>query len=58
MGRVRVVVYTAEERRGRVLADVLDEEMAAARVLVEERGDIVDEAGNEDEWALLCLFLD
>ena len=32
--------------------------MAATRVLIEERGDIVDEAGNEDEWALLRLLLD
>ena len=27
-------------------------------MLVEERGNIVDEAGNEDEWALLRLLLD
>ena len=58
MCSVRVVVNTTEEGRCRVLADVLDEQVAATRVLVEERGNIVDEAGNEDEWALLRLLLD
>jgi hypothetical protein len=58
MGRVRVIVHAAEESRGRVPADVLREQMATTRVLVEEGRDIMDEATDNDEWASLDLFLD
>ena len=55
---IRVVIDTSEESRGSVLADVLGEEMAASGMLVQEGRDIVDEAGDENEWALSRLLLD
>ena len=58
MGSVRVVVYTAEERGRRVLTDVLDDQVATAGMLVDEIGDIVNEAGDDDEGPLAALFLD
>lgn len=58
MSSVRVVVYTAEERGRRILADELDEEMATAGVFVDEIGDIVDESGDDDQRTLDSLVLD
>lgn len=55
---VRVVVYTAPEGGRRVLADVLRQEVPATRVVVEERAEIVDEAGDNDEGTLGRLLLD
>lgn len=58
MSSIRVVVYTAEERGRRILADELDEEMATAGVLVDEIGDIMDEPGDDDQRTLDSLVLD
>jgi hypothetical protein len=55
---VRVVVDTAKEGSSGVLADILAEKMTSSRMLVKERGNIVDKAGNKDEWSGLGLFLD
>lgn len=58
MCSVRVVVNAAKERSGRVFAEVLREQMATTRVLIEEGRDIMDEATNNDERASLGLLLD
>ncbi len=58
MSRVRVVIHTTKESRGRVLAYELDKEMSTAWVLIYERRNIVNEARNENEWTLLRLRLD
>ena len=58
MGGVGVIVDTTEERGRSVLADVLDDEMTSAGVLVNEGRDVVDETADEDERAGLGLFLD
>ena len=55
---VRVVVHAAEERRRRVLAGVLREQVAAAGVFVEEGRHVVDEAADYDERPRLRLLLD
>lgn len=55
---IRVVVDAAEECSGRILADILREQMAAARVFVEERRNVMDEATNNDERSSLSLLLD
>ena len=49
MSCVRVVINTAKESRGRVLAYKLDNEMGTAWVLVYERRNIVNESRNENE---------
>ena len=54
---VGVIVDTTEECSRSVLADVLGEEMTATRVLFEERGNIVDETGDNDERTLDALLL-
>ena len=48
MGRVRVIVDTTEERSRAILADHLRDEMAATGVLIDERGDIVDETSDNN----------
>lgn len=53
-----MVVNAAKERSGRVFADVLREQMATTRVLIEEGRDIMDEATNDNERASLGLLLD
>lgn len=58
VGSVRVIVYTAEERGRRVLTDVLDDQVATARVLVDKVRNVVDEASDDDEGPLAALFLD
>ena len=58
VGSVRVVVDTAEERGCRVLANVLEEQMATTRVLVDKVRDIVNEASDDDERPLDALVLD
>jgi len=58
MSGVGVVINASEEGGGGVLADVFGEEVTAAGVFVHEGGDVVDEAGDEDEWAFEGLFLD
>ena len=52
-----MVVNTAEERSRRILANHLRDEMATTRVLVHERSDVVDEAGNDHKRALHRLLL-
>lgn len=58
VGSVGVVVDTAEERGCRVLANVLDQQMATTRVLVDKVRDIVNEASDDDERPLDTLVLD
>ena len=55
---VGMVVHAAEESSRSVLANILDDEVAATGVLIHEVGDVVDETGNEDEWPLRRLLLD
>ena len=55
---VRVVIDTSKERRCRILADKLDDQMGTTRVLFNETANIMDETANENQWSLLCLFLD
>jgi hypothetical protein len=55
---VRVVVNAAEESSARVFADVLREQMATTRVLIEEGRDVMDEATDNDERASFGLLLD
>ena len=52
-----MIVDTTEECSRSVLADVLGEEMTATRVLFEERGNVVDETGDNDEGTLDALLL-
>lgn len=51
-----MIINTAEECGGRVLAVVLHQEVATARMLVLEVGNVVNKAGNHDEGALLSLL--
>ena len=53
-----MVVNTTEERSRRIAADVLDEQVTSTWVLIEEVGDVVDEAGDDDQGTLLGLLLD
>ena len=53
-----MIINTTEEGSRSVLTDILREKVATARVLIEEGGDIVDEASNENEWALRRLLQD
>ena len=53
-----MVVNTTEERSRRIAADVLDEQVTSTWVLIEEVGDVVDEAGDDDQRTLDRLFLD
>ena len=57
MGSVGVVVNTTEECRSCVLANHLRNEMTATRVLFEERRNVVDETGDNDEGTLDALLL-
>ena len=57
VSRVRVVVHSTKECSRSVLADVLGEEMTATRVLFEERRNVVDETGDNDEGTLDALLL-
>ena len=58
MSSIRVVVNTAEESSGSILADVLDEKVLATRVLFEEGSDIMDEASDENKGTFARLLLD
>ena len=55
---IRVVVDTTEERRCRILANVLREQMTATGMFIQEVRDIVNEASNDDQRSLLGLFED
>ena len=58
MCRVRVFINAAKECSRCVFADLLRQQMAASGMLVEERSDVVDETGYEDQGSSLRLFLD
>lgn len=58
MCRIRVFVNSTEECRGSISTNLLCQEMAATRVLVEERAHIVNESGNENQGAGLRLLLE
>jgi len=53
---IRVVIDTAEEGSCCVFANILDQEMTATRVLVKEVRDVVNETGDDDQRARLCLL--
>jgi hypothetical protein len=55
---VGVIVDTTEEGSSSVLSKVLLDQVNATRVLIHERRDIVDEAGDKDQWTGLGLFLE
>ena len=55
---IGVVVHSTEERSRCVLTNEALDEMGATRMLVHERRDIVNKAGNEDEGPLSRLGLD
>ena len=52
-----MVVNAAEEGRRRILADHLDEDFRSARMLMNEAGNIVNEASNKYKRTVLRLFL-
>lgn len=59
MRGVGVVVDTAVEHRGGVLADARGDEGATSRVLLDEVGDVVDNARDGDQGtAILGLLLE
>lgn len=58
MRSIRVIVHAPEERRCRVLADVLANQVGAAWVLVDERRDVMDESADKDQRAQYGLVLD
>jgi hypothetical protein len=53
-----MIVDATKEGCRRVLANHLDDQVRASRVLVNEIGNIMDEAGNDDQGSLQSLFLD
>ena len=55
---VRVFVNTAKKCGRCVFANLLRQQMAASRMLVEKRSDVVNETGYEDQGSGLRLFLD
>lgn len=55
---VRVIVHATVKCRSRVLAKACLDEVTSSRVLIHELCDIVDEARDDDEVALLRLFLE
>ena len=58
VGGIRMVVNTTEEGHSGIFADVLAEQVATTGMLVKERRHVMDEASNDEERTLLCLFLD
>ncbi len=58
MGSIGMVVDTTEERCCTILADHLRNEVTATRMLIDERGDVVDEASDNDQGTLHRLLLD
>lgn len=53
-----MVIDTSEERSSRILANHLVQQVLATRVLIHERGNIVDEARDENQVAFLGKRLD
>jgi hypothetical protein len=60
MRRTGVLVYTTVESRSRIGAQARLKEPLSTRVLIHEVGDVVDEAGNNDEVStgLFTLLFD
>lgn len=58
VGSVRVVIDTTEERRCRILANHLDEQMGASRMFIDERADVMNEPRDENEMTFGRLFLE
>jgi len=56
--RVGMIIDTSEESSGRILADVLGQQVLATGVLLHERRDIMDKARDENQVALLCEGLE
>ena len=53
-----MVVNTAEERGCRILADILDNQVTATRVLVNKCGHVVDETTDDNQGTGGRLLLD
>jgi len=53
---IRVIVNAAEKSCCCILANVLHQKMTPTWVLIKEIRNIVDETGDDDKRALLCLF--
>lgn len=51
-----MIINTTEECSRCILANILDQKMTTTRVLIEEVRDIVDETGDDNQRARLCLF--
>ena len=58
MGSIRVIVDATKERSRGIFTNVLHEQMATARVFIDECRDVVNKACNKYQWPLLTLFLD
>jgi hypothetical protein len=58
MRSIRVIINPAKEGGRSISADLLRQQMAAAGMLIQERADVVNEAGYEDQGSGLRLFLD
>jgi hypothetical protein len=58
MCRVGVFINAAKKCGRCVFADLPHQQMTASRMLIEERSDVVDETGYEDQGSSLRLFLD
>lgn len=58
VGCIRVVVYAAKERSGRVGSDSSLDEVRSSRVVLGERRAVVDEPVDGDQGSLLCLGLE
>ena len=53
-----MLVDTAQESGGGILPNIGRKQVAAARMLVHERRQIVNEPSDENEWTSPGLFLD
>ena len=58
MSGVGMIINTTEECSCRITTNVLDKEMTATRMLIEEVRNIVNEAGNHNKRAFDGLLLD
>lgn len=56
--RIRVIVHATEECGSRILADVLHDQVATARVVVNQSRHIVNEASDDDQRPLQRLLPD
>lgn len=58
MRGIRVFVNSTEKSRGSIFPDLLCQQMTAARVLIEERTNVVNETRDDDKGAGLRLLQD